>query len=271
MAECDKRLEVQICTAASDRMRRIRPLPQVDGVCYLVSCQGEPVEIPAFLRRDDVRVIFSPGTGLSNNRNYALAQACAPYVLIADDDLVFFPVGLAKIIEIMDKHADVDVATFRSVKPCKRVYPPAEHDLSQPYKCYSPVSFEIALRIDSINVRGLRFSPLMGIGAPYLEAAEENLFLLNAIRLRLAARFFPVDIVEHPGLTTADRSAAAPGMLRAQGAYIALRYRVSALPRFLLKAKRSGGRVLVNCHFIFQGAWYAIRHRAALLARKKSK
>lgn len=269
MTERDKRLEVQICTAAADRMRRIRPLPRVDGVCYLVSCQGEPVEIPAFLRRDDVRVIFSSSIGLSNNRNHALAQACAPYVLIADDDLVFFPAGLAKIIEIMDRHADVAVATFRSVHPCKRVYPASEHDLSMPCKGYSPVSFEIALRVDAINACALRFSPLMGIGAPYLEAAEENLLLLNAVRLGLCGRFFPVDIAGHHGPTTSVHSATAPGMLRAQGAYIVLRYGVSALPRIFLKAKRSGGCPLANCHFIFQGAWYAIRHRAALLARKK--
>lgn len=263
------KLEVLICTCGSEAPARIGDLPAVEGVAYIIACQCDECAIPQRLDRPDVKVRFTPTCGLSHNRNFALSCATAPYVLIADDDLIFYPEGLLAIIDAFESHPGISVAAFRSVQPSRRVYPACEHDLFTPYKYYNTASVEIALRRGEVARRGLRFSPLFGLGAPYLQAAEENIFLLNARRTGMRGRFFPIDIVEHPGLSTGERSESAPGMLRAQGAYAAMRYGATAPLRICLKAMRSAGPKMRNLLWAWQGAVFAWRRKKQILMPRK--
>ncbi len=265
------KLDVMICTCGDKGLEKVAAmnLPAVDGVRYLVSCQSTPCRLPDTLIREDIEVRYSDTRGLSNNRNEALSMVTAPYALIADDDLKFRPEGLSSIIDIFERNHDVDVATFRCVYPFEKVYPPGQHDLARNYRNYYLTSFEIALRTDAVRRCRLAFTPLMGIGAPYLHSGEENMFVLSALRSGLCGRFFPVTIAEHPGVPTGEREIASAGVLRAQGAYISQAFGLTIVPRIVLKAWRSGHdtpvRFMRNLMYVTEGAIYGMRHGRALM------
>lgn len=260
------RLEVLICTHGAgclDRIVRMN-LPQVRGVGYLVSCQCEPTVIPESLRRGDIRVVFTPSKGLSANRNNAIAHARADYALLCDDDVSVNPDGYRRVIEIFDSNPDVDVAAFMVDFSMTKVYPPAEHDLWQPYKGYDVCSVEIGFRLKSVRDKNMGFNPLWGIGAPKLGCGEEAMFLWAAKRSGLRGRFFPVVIGSHPFESTGGRSE--PAVLRAHGAYIFLAYPLTVVPRLILKARRMPAGFFRNLHHLLCGARYALFHRRELLS-----
>ncbi len=203
MKDSDVKLQVMICTCGSDGLQRVARmiLPHVPGVEYIVSCQSAPMQLDAALARDDVKIYFTPTKGLSNNRNHALSLVTAPYALVSDDDLEYYADGLRTVIETFDNHPDVDIATFRFDGDDGKVYPPQEHDLSEPYRLYTVASIEIAVRMSAVRSERLTFPPMMGLGNTYIICGEEDIFMLQALRHGLACRFFPVTICRHRGLT----------------------------------------------------------------------
>lgn len=261
------KLQVLISTHAAQGLEKVacQSLPSVEGVEYIVSCQSEPMDIPQALDRNDVKVVFTPSIGLSNNRNNALRHATAPYALIADNDLRFYPEGLKGVIAAFEAHPETDIAAFRLDSPSPRVYPPAERDLFSPYRNYWPCSAELAVRPASLRGKGLWFNPEMGLGSPKMHSGEESLLLLAAKRKGLNGRFFPITVCEHPEASTGTARQSSPGVLRAEGAIIALTYPATAPLRILLKAHRSRGNTARNAWHLVKGALYAIAHRGRLL------
>lgn len=264
----EPRLQILICTTAG-RFASINPagLPQVRGIEYLVSCQnpdGIPVSDPT-IGRDDIRTVFSASKGLSNNRNTAFDAASAPYLLIADDDLEFNADGLREVIRRFDSDPDLAILTVRSVRPEKTVYPPDGHDISKPFRFYEAVSFEIAVRREAVLVRHLRFSPLAGIGAPYLIAGEENLFIHHALKAGLKGRFADIAVAIHPGRTTGFRLAGTPELLRTKAAVCRITLGpIPTLMRLPLMAWREPAPFFKALSALIQGYIYAIKHRREL-------
>lgn len=234
-------LEVLVCTRGTDGIRRVAAmeLPVVERVRYLVSWQDAGTEVPLELCRDDVRVVVSPTTGLSNNRNDAFAASTAPLLLLADDDLTYTAAGLLSVIDVMESHPDVDFATFKHSGGDHKWFPDQEFDLSQTVKGYYVTSFEMVVRRTMVTGdRALVFDPRFGVGAKRFHAAEEELFVMDAMKAGYRGRFFPVEIVAHDGLTTGSRPMTC-GVLEAQGAFIGERHPWwSALPRLGVVAWR---------------------------------
>lgn len=258
------KLDVLICTLGDDGIKRVASmsLPEVEGVRYLVSWQkpdmsNVPTELVA---RRDVKLCPTETLGLSNNRNVAIAQSDAEICLFADDDLRYTPDGLRHVIEVFAENGDLDIATFRHSGDSKW-FPDEEFDLKKSAKGYFVTSFEIAARRKSIE--NVRFNPNWGIGAEILHAGEEQLFLYQALRSGLKGRYFPITIVEHCGLTTANRPYTR-GVLMSQGAYLSIEYRGTALMRIPLMAWRSSRRGLTRfftaVRYLFEGYIYGLRH-----------
>lgn len=267
------KLEVLICTH-TPRLKAISAdaLPMVEGVQYAITCQITLPDEPSgnissvLSQRNDIRILYNNTRGLSANRNVAFVSAQAPYLLIADDDLCFNSDGLKAIIDAFDADPALDILTLRADQPLPRVYPPDGHDLSRPWRFYSPVSFEIALRRRIVEgPQGLRFSTLAGIGAPYLGCGEEELFIHHAIRSGLRCRHSSAVVAVHPSLTTSDRSAATSQVLRAKGALMRIfRGNVAGAIRIPLEAYRAPApwpRAFLN---LVQGYIYSIKHRRRL-------
>lgn len=250
-------LEVLISTLGTDGIARVAAmdLPRIEGVSYLIGWQMPDGMIPAALDRRDIKIIRLNNKGLSRNRNYCLDNATGDILLIADDDLKYTSDQLQMVRETFEVNAGIDIATFMYSGDDAKHYPRQECDLSKKLPAgYYVTSFEIAIRRNPRTAR-LRFNEKMGLGAPVLHAGEEELFLLSARKAGLVCRFFPKEIAHHEGLTTGNRPLT-PGVGRASGAYIALAYPFTSLPRILLKSwrLRKNGQ-----SGFFSALWHQIR------------
>lgn len=234
-----RKLDVLIATHGDDGLKRVAEmlLPKVEGVHYVVTWQKPNDEdFPTNLLRDDLEVHKEMSLGSSNNRNAGLASAVAPYCLIADNDLSYTADGLNAVIDSLDTHPDIDVATFQHSGE-DVYYPSEEVDFSEKMpKGYSVTSFEIAFRRESIG--GLRFDTNFGINSPLI-GGDDPLFILDCRRAGLKCRFFPITIVEHKGASTGYRPISDHRNMMAHGAYIRLEYGLSGYARVPLFAWRT--------------------------------
>ena len=236
-------LEVEICTYGLDGLQRVAQmtLPPVEGVRYRICMQNPDcaaVELPEALRRPDVDFFQHPTRGLSVNRNVALDRAEADIILIADDDLHYTAEGLRAVIDTFAADPTLDFATFEYSGPDGKTYPEQSCNLSEPLpRGYYITSFELAIRRSSLPA-SLRFFIFMGIGNTFYTCGEENSFLLLIIRNGLKGKFFPIEICQHPGLTSGSRRPI-PGSLRSIGGYIWLEHsNRSPFQRFILAPLR---------------------------------
>jgi len=214
-------LEILICTV-EEHLSRIFPmlLPESEGINYLVSCQyleNQPLLPDDLASRRDVRVIWQKGRGLSINRNNALRHAVNDILLVADDDEVFYPEGLAKIVETYAQNPDVDIALFKVNGMGKR-YP--EHPFRFQQKnfsgAYSTASVEMTMRRRAVE--DMSFNTHFGLGSDYLAAGEEQVFLYDALEKGLNVSWFPVEIAETGPVTTGQRFLTDERVQRSKGA-----------------------------------------------------
>lgn len=233
-------LDLALITYGPDGMSRVEAmnLPRLDGVRYVISwqCSGG-AGIPESLVRPDVTVSRIESRGAAVNRNNAILACTADIILFSDDDLIYSPAQLLKVIETFEANPDVDLATFEATHPSGPVYPAESCRLGDPLpRGYWVSAYQIAYRRRSVG--DLLCHPEFGAGAPKFTGADDELFLLSAIRRGLNCRFFPVNICTHPDLSTGTTTTLSPGNLRAAGCYITLAYPRSFMLRVPLKAWR---------------------------------
>lgn len=178
-------LSILICTINN----RVAVVPEMllserPDVEYIVSVQYTDEKyleaIPPILnQRRDVKVVTLWGRGLSRNRNNALSCCTTPLVLISDDDVRYTHAYLDAVIEAFAAHPDADVITFKANDASGN---PLRHYASFPFDYeHQPrgnyyISFELALRISDCIAS---FDDRFGLGAEYLCAGEEDVFLYD--------------------------------------------------------------------------------------------
>lgn len=218
-------LEVLICTI-DNRIARLPAIlqPPRPDVAYLIAWQHTttPQAPPrALTSRPDVRIINVEGCGLSANRNAALRAAHGKLLLIADDDVVYTPTAFDTIQQAFNSHK-ADIICFQAL-----------NQDNQPLKPYSPnpfdyahrprgtyfTSFEIALRA---NPHLPQFDTRFGIAAPYLAAAEEEIFLHQAHRQGLKIIYLPQPILTTNSHTTGTHYPQEPALWRTKGAALTI-------------------------------------------------
>lgn len=207
-------------------------------ITYVVSWQNHgDAPLPPSLLRPDVAVHRFGLPGLSRNRNNAVSRCASDIVLIADDDVAYSLPALLELIGLFSADPSLQLTTVIVRMPGSKVYPAMPCPLSLPLpRGYWASSVEIAFRRNAPRLPA--FHPLLGLGAPELTAAEDEVFLLSAIRRGLVCRFFPLVIGTHPAQSTGSSSALTSGTLMAQGLCIRL-YTPRLWPlRLLMKAYR---------------------------------
>lgn len=234
-------LDVLIATHTPEGILRVADmnLPVVEGVRYIVSWQDHrEAEIPPALdARNDVTVDRFGQRGVSFNRNNAIELSTADVYLVADDDLRYTPSQLEAVRQVFENNPDLDYASFM-YEGTGKIYPSEECRLGRRLpKGFYQTSFEVAVRRRG-RAALLRFHPAFGPGSISLHAAEDEMFLLTARRMKLNCRFFPIVITRHEGMTTGQREITEPGVLRAFGAFIYYCYPLTFIPRIPLKAWR---------------------------------
>jgi glycosyltransferase involved in cell wall biosynthesis len=243
-----RKLDVLISTIYEAGICRVADmnLPRVDGVHYIVSWQmpnaNSDCDVPIQLLRDDVTVSRIANRGTSINRNNAIAISMAEYCLVADDDIVYTPEQLKCVIETLDSHPEVDVATFKySGEGNYKTYPETECDIKRLPKNYSVSAIEIAFRRKSLQGK-LLFNEKFGPGNHPLQACEDSVFLLEARKAGFNCRFFPIVITYHAGISTGGRIYT-KGIAMAEGAYIRKEFGIKGVIRVPLFVYR---RVLTH-------------------------
>lgn len=265
------KLQVLICTFGP-RIARINlaGMPHLPGVAYLVSWQNPeglamPEACQALLDRGDVEIHEFKDKGIARNRNHALRAASAPYLLMSDDDVTYYPEGITMLLERFEADPELDFAAFRSTMPAPRVYPPDNYDLAKPMRNYYLTGFEMAFRRRSQAAENLFFSELAGIGAPRMVAGEEDLILFHAVDKGLKCRFLDFAVADHPWPTTCEKEARNEKMIFTKGVVIAVvRGYATALSRYPLEAARAPMPFFPALRQLLAAFSYAIKHRKEL-------
>lgn len=255
-------LEIQICTFGKEGLVSVSKmkLPEHENIIYTVCLQNpdlEKIEIPKELSRRDIRILQHASKGLSLNRNYGIDNSIGDIILISDDDLNYEYEGLDNVLNTFDNNPSLDFAAFKHIGGDNKKFPEQEFDFSNKEpKGYYLTSFELAIRRKSLT-DDIRFSPSLGIGAPFYGAAEENVFLIRLRKTGLNGRFFPLVIVEHGDVTTGNRSPS-KAFLRAQGAYFWIRFGwIGGFARVVLDVYRRKAPSITNLKHMSNGFFRA--------------
>lgn len=215
-------------------------LPAEEGISYLVTWQQSqdysPCTLPHKLLRADVEVYPIKGLGLSRNRNNCLNHATGGICMIADDDCIYTRKGLKEVIETFEANPDLDLATFQLKNTDEpKVYPDFSFDLkgARCVKDYFITSVEIAFKRDSVKGR-IAFDENFGLSSGVFHAGEDSIFIQDAIDAGLNCRFFPVEVLEQRGFTTATTRLNDEKVIMAQGAYLYRCYRSTMYLRSML-------------------------------------
>ncbi len=162
-------LQILLCTTLPRLAQAYGALAEpVEGISYIVSCQGVPEGFapkpPA--ERTDVTLLPLSGLGLSRNRNNAFSHATAPYLLLCDDDERLCTDTLRGIAADFEAHPQWDMIQYQMQGTGKRY--PADYITSG----------ELAMRLKvALNVR---FDERFGLGSPCLACGEEEVFVHDA-------------------------------------------------------------------------------------------
>lgn len=237
-------LDILISTLGIDGINRVAKmnLPTVKDVKYIISWQVPGIEnpsemIPIQLIRDDISIYPIDSRGISINRNNAIKHSTADICLIADDDLIYTTQQLQSVIKAFVENPDYELITFKYSGDDNKNYPIAPFDLTEKQKGYYVSEIEIAFRRKICNK--VLFNEYFGPGLHPLQACEGAIFIHQAISLGIRTRFIPYTITHHTGGISTGNRVLTPGVLMAQGAYIAIVYPHTALLRLPLFAWRS--------------------------------
>ena len=205
-------LEILICTIDEG----IKKVPHVlmsprDDIKYVVSMQWTREEakdsVPPILReREDVKLVFLEGKGLSRNRNNAIDNASGDILLIADDDNRYTDELIGNIFEAYEAHPEADVIHFQAVDMTgKPLHPYPADDVS---------SVEMSFR-RNVNVR---FDERFGLGSPKLCAGEESVWMKDAKDAGYNIIYVAKPVVMTPAGTTGTTFAENKKMQMSKGA-----------------------------------------------------
>lgn len=263
--------QILICTLGRRGIDRIAAgmWPAIEGIEYLVSVQDPQHELADAdlepLRRMGMTPKITHLPGIGNNRNHAFDMATAPVVFLADDDLQYDAEAVRQAVREIERRPQMQLFAFRYSGPDNKFYPPTNVPLERPYRGYWHTSFELAFRRQALVDAGLRYSPLISFGAPYLTSGDENLFVANCINRGFKGEFIPLTICCHPDLTSGHKRQAEPGVVRSNAAIARVRNGwLGGLLRCPVIARRSSAPTLKALLWALQGYCYSLRHRKSL-------
>lgn len=200
------KIDILICTYNEGITRVVNVLmPYHSNISYKISHQVTKEEykyIPAEVEeRVDVLVSQISITGLSKNRNNALAMAEGDICFISDDDVKYDINMVLKVAEYFQTNPNLDIfigkiKTYNG-EPAYKKYKVRQSKLG--WKDIGSVSsIEIVLKRESILNNHIAFDEHFGIGGNWFPKGEEAVFLSDCLKKQLNIIYFPEFIVKHP-------------------------------------------------------------------------
>ncbi|MCD8266100.1 MAG: glycosyltransferase [Prevotellaceae bacterium] len=241
-------LQVLICTTL-ERLPNVRGvlLPPMEGVSYVVSCQGVDEALASPFAREDVELITMKGYGLCRNRNAALRHSKADFLLIADDDERLCPETLKGIPDDFAAHPECDLLQYRT-EGTPKAYPPVYVS-----------SVELAMR--RRVAEQVRFDERFGAGSPELACGEEEVFLHEARAKGFRLGYVPKTVCRLLDEGSRTRFLEEPKWQRSKGAVVCLcRGRAYAYLKCLREALGWAVREKVNPLPLLRNMLWGIRY-----------
>ena len=247
-------INVAIATLGAEGIIRVSKMlpPEKPGVKYIISWQqyDEGPQPKALLERKDVQIYKFDGVGLSANRNNAVSKCNGDIILIADDDITYYPDFILKLRETYENDSDLDLAIFKVDFPYPKNYPDKDCRLTLPLpKNYYCSSIEISFR--SKIKEYMKFYEDMGLGTGYMQCGEDELFLYSALKKGYNCNFVSKTIAIHEDISSGHKIS--KGILRGQGFVIAALYPGSFFIRIPLKAYRLMKEHKIKFWWAFKG------------------
>ena len=259
------KLQVLICTIGAEGIGRVVDSlhPIVEGVEYLVSWQlpDGDMDVPeALVVRDDVKVCKVNSRGICRNRNNAVRCATAPLCLMSDDDVCYKEEELRSLTKAFEENPTVDIITvmFHS-SDFGKLYPSYAFDLNNSPKGYYVTSFEIAFRLNRVKEK-IEMNENFGIGAPVFRCGEEDVFIHDAKKAGLRARFVPIVVGTHNHPTTAGRDADEPYFWMTKGAVFSYIHPRTWWLRIIVNAWRASRRGSKSMSFYLANAMKGVKY-----------
>lgn len=217
-------LEILICTIDDGIVRAASvPCAPQEGVSYLISWQqsqpNQPQVPASLLERDDIRIVNLKGSGLSRNRNYALAHARGDILLISDDDTSYEPEYFSRIVKAFEERPEADIITFQMANPEGEItmpYQPKPYTYARRPRGSYICSCEIACRRQAALPQ---FDERFGLGSDYLASGEEEVFIHQAHLNGLQILYIP-QVIVHKTATTGARFLTWDAVQRSKGAVL---------------------------------------------------
>lgn len=234
-------LDIVISTIGHEGILRIGSmnLPELYNINYIIGWQlyDKTLDLPTSLIRNDIKIIYIDGKGISNNRNITIASSNADLIYIADDDISIDFDSIPKIIECFGSFPDTDIATFQSISKSGPIYPDKSVLLRTKLpKGYYIRSIDIAAKKEIFMQNP--FDTRFGLNSGQFEGCEEELWHLNLRKKGYVCRFFPLTIASHIHESSGTGKEINKKHLQAMGIIIRKSYPLSFVFRLPLKAFR---------------------------------
>lgn len=162
----------------------------------LVVNQADTDNEESFVQNNkNIQVVTTKERGLSNSRNMLLDNVTGDIAILGDDDLYYLD-GYDKIIEeAYRQYPKADIIAFRFTQvlgeETRKQFPKAKR--LKLFGIGKIASVEITFKPKFIKEKGIRFDPLLGLGAEF-GSGEENAFLADALRAGLTVQYVPSTI-----------------------------------------------------------------------------
>ena len=152
--------------------------------------------------KENIKIINSDSTGISNSRNLALENSSEKYCLFADDDIVYKKGFYELVLKEFEQNKYADVITFMMEDEDGNLFKDYTNISKHNKKSIREVnSVVIAFRRDVIIKNNIQFDPLFGLGGTFA-TGDEYIFLRNCLDKNLNLIFCRKVILKHDLLSS---------------------------------------------------------------------
>jgi glycosyltransferase involved in cell wall biosynthesis len=221
---------------------------------YLIIHQNRhDIEIPDFLKRNDIEIINSQTLGTSKSRNLGINNCTTEYALLTDDDVDYIDPAIEEVLKIIETEAP-DFGIFKvktpDGEPDFKNYP--SEKLVFTSFLLSLGTIEILLNVAKIRKEKIAFDERFGLGS-VLRQGDEDIFIEDVIQKGFKGFFYPIFLVRHPYESTGTRPMKEYKKYMLKGAYSQRQGMKYKVPKF-----DSAIRFLKNNLFFYIGRIYIL-------------
>ena len=188
-------MTLQLLVAAMNREPRgLAEEMGIDSDAIIVSQGGQYAYEELKWKEHRIRYYSMAERGVGLSRNHSLLRAEAEISLFADEDIVYEPDYVRKVLEAIEEHPGADLLFFNvQAMPGRETYCNREFGRVRWYNSGRYPTYSLAVRTRRIHQKNITFSLLFGGGARY-SAGEDSLFIRDCLKAGLKAYKVPVSI-----------------------------------------------------------------------------